>query len=303
LTCLVLIEFPIPKDIADPHIQVVGDKARGNMAKVPLSSEAVQRARILVVDDETNLRVGLQSLLSLTGYHVGEAASGHEALKLLESAPYDLMVLDLHMPGMSGVEVMHHARQMHPDLSIVVLTAHASVESAIAAVKSDAVDYILKPFDPKDLAATIARALQERAEELHHRQLLNLIGEALDTLERPEMASPPPPMYSDRFLHVGPLSLDREKRLVVVGQGDPPRTVELSEGEVAVLAILMENANQVFSCSELAHAAIGHDLNEQEAQSMVRLYIFRLRRKIEATPKQPRLIRTVRGRGYFFSPD
>ena len=146
------------------------------------------------------------------------------------------------------------------------------------------------------------QSIEERAEELRRHRLLNLIGEAMDTLKQPERPSPPPPVSSDRFLHVGPLALDRAKRLVVV-QGDPSRTVELSEGEVAVLATLMENVNQVFSCSELAHAAMGHDLDKQEAQSVVRPHIFRLRRRIEASPEQPRLIRTVRGRGYFFSPD
>jgi len=251
------------------------------------------------------LRAGLQSFLSLMGYHVEGAASGHEALKLLEGTPCDLMVLDIQMPGMSGVEVMRHAREMYPDLPVIVLTAHASVESAIAAVKLDTVDYILKPFDPKDLAATIARALQERAEELRRQRLLHLIGETLGTLgEQESRATPPlpPPAPIDRFLTVGSVTLDPQKRLVVV-QGDPSRTVELSEGEAAILAALMEKANQVFSCSELAHITMGYDLDEFEAQNQVRLYIYRLRRKVEADPRKPRLIRTVRGRGYFFSPD
>ncbi|MFQ6101062.1 MAG: response regulator transcription factor [Anaerolineae bacterium] len=275
------------------------------MAEVPLSSEADQEARLLIVDDEPSLRAGLRDLLSAMGYHVEEAASGHEALELLENAPYDLMVLDIRMPGMSGVEVMHRARRMYPDLSIVVLTAHASVESAIAAVKSDAADYILKPFDVEDLTTTIARALQERTGQLRSQRLLDLIGETLGALgeeESPATPSFPPPMSLERFLTVDLITLDRQKRLAVV-QGDPSRTVELSEGEAAILAILMENANQVFSCSELARAAVGCDLDEHEAQNQVRLYIYRLRRKIEANPRKPHLICTVRGRGYFFSPD
>ena len=212
------------------------------------------------------------------------------------------------MPGMSGVEVMHRARRMHPDLSIIVLTAHASLESAIAAVKTDAADYMLKPFNIDDLAATVSQALQERAEELRHQQLLNLIGNALDTLDQtqrpaaPSSAPPPPATPLERFLITGPLTLDRQKRLAVM-QGDPPRTVELTEGETAILAALMEHPNQVLSCSELVHAAMGYDLDKQETQNQVRLYVFRLRRKIEADSSEPRLIRTVRGRGYFLSLD
>ena len=273
------------------------------MAKAPAPPKPDPRARLLVVDDEANLRAGLRNLLSLMGYHVEEAASGHEALELLENAPYDLMVLDMHMPGMNGVEVMRRARQVRPNLSIIVLTAHASMESAIAAVKSDAADYMLKPFNVEDLAATISHALQERAEHLRHQQLLNLIGQALGTLDQteepaaPSSSPSPPPEY---LLHAGSLTLDRRRRLVVM-QGDPPLTIELTEGETAILAALMEHPDQVLSCSQLVRAAMGYDLDEQEAQNQVRLYIFRLRRKIEAGSSRPRLIRTMRGRGYFLS--
>jgi DNA-binding response OmpR family regulator len=261
------------------------------------------RARLLVVDDEANLRAGLRDLLSLMGYQVDEAASGHEALHLLASKPYDLMVLDIRMPGMDGVEVMHRARGMCPDLSIIVLTAHASLESAIAAVKTDAVDYMLKPFDVEDLASTVSQALKARAEDLRHQKLLDLIGSALDTLDRPEKpadAPPPPPAPPERIVMAGPLTLDRQKRLVA-RRGAPPLTAELTEGETSVLAALMEHANQVLSCGQLMRAAMGYELNEQEALNQARLYIFRLRQKLETTPDSPQLIRTVRGRGYFLS--
>lgn len=281
------------------------------MTKNPGPPKNDPRARLLVVDDEANMRAGLRDILSLMGYYVEEAASGYEALDLLEGASYDLMVLDLQMPGIGGVEVMRRAHKMQPDLSIIVLTAHASLESAIAAVKSDVADYLHKPFDIESLAATIAHALQERAEQLRQRQLLNLIGGALDTLDQTEKqrvppSSPPqapsPPAPPERFLHAGPLALDRQKRLVVV-QSDPVRTVELTEGEAAVLAALMEQPNQVLSWSKLVQAALGYALDEQEAQNQVRLYVFRLRHKIETDPGKPRLIRTVRGRGYFLSLD
>lgn len=284
------------------------------MVEVPGPQETLSRARLLVVDDEANLRAGLRDLLSLMGYQVEEAASGYEALELLEIQHYDLMVLDIRMPGMDGIEVMHRARQMHPDLSIIVLTAHASLESAIAAVKTDAVDYMLKPFNIDDLATTISQALEERAETLRHQQLLSLIGSALNTLDQSKgsasagflsaassSSSPTPPTHRERFLHAGPMTLDRHKRLVVM-QGDPPRTIELTDGETAILAVLMEHPNEVLSCSKMVHVAMGYDLDEQEAQNQVRLYVFRLRRKIEVDASDPLLIRTVRGRGYFLAP-
>ena len=88
--------------------------------------------RLLIVDDEFNLRTSLGEVLRLRGFQVDEAASGLEALTLLERGAYDLMVLDMVMPGMHGVEVMRRAREMRPDLAVIVLTAHATVESAIA---------------------------------------------------------------------------------------------------------------------------------------------------------------------------
>ncbi len=260
------------------------------------------------MDDEANLRSGLRDLLSLMGYQVEEAASGYEALELLESTAFDLMVLDMQMPGMDGVEVMRRARRMCPDLSIIILTAHASLESAIAAVKLDAADYMLKPFRVEDLASAISDALQARAEKLRRQRLLDLIGTALDKLDQTDALTDPAPASSalqtpaEHLVYAGPLTLDPQKRLVIVGD-DPARTVELTEGETAILGALMRRPNQVLSWSQLIHAALGYTLDEQEAQNQVRLYIFRLRRKLEADPSEPRLICTVRGSGYFLSLD
>jgi DNA-binding response OmpR family regulator len=276
------------------------------MAKSLNLSEGELVARLLVVDDEANIRAGLRDLLSLKGYHVEEARSGYEALALLENTSYDLMVLDMRMPGMDGVEVMRRARKMHPDLPIIVLTAHASLESAIAAVKLDAADYLLKPFEVQDLIATVSRALRDHSERLRRQRLLDMMGKALNTLRETEGStvspslSPSPPSSPKRFLRAGPITLDRQRRLVTV-QDEPARKAELTEGETDVLVALMNHAEEVLSCSKLVETAMGYEPDEWEAQSMIRPYIFRLRRKIEKTPEKPRLIRTVRGRGYFLS--
>jgi DNA-binding response OmpR family regulator len=275
------------------------------------------KARLLIVDDEINVRSTLGEFLEQRGYHVGEARSGHEALTLLTNAPYDLMVLDMLMPEMSGVEVMRRAREVRPDLAIIVLTAHASVENAIAAVKSNVTDYLLKPCNLNDLAVTISRTLQERAQQLHRRHLLDMVGEAMDTLRQtervtelspvPAMTSPAPlaalqlPAPAPDLLRVGPLMLDRQKRLAML-ENDPVHTVELTENEVSVLVALMEHPNQVLSCNQLADAALGYEgLDKWTVESLIRSCVFRLRQKIEPSPDTPHLIRTVRGRGYFFA--
>jgi DNA-binding response OmpR family regulator len=273
-------------------------------------------AQLLVVDDEPHLRISMQELLRRRGYQVEAAGSGAEALSLLECAPFDLMVLDLHMPGMSGVEVMRRARQIRPDLSIIVLTAHASVDSAIAAVKHDVTDYLLKPCSVDDLILTIARALQERTRQVQRDRLLNMMSEAMDVLRQADSTAavtpaPAPatsplvslaPEPAQSHLRVGPLTLDRHKRLVFLSS-DPSRIVELTENEVAILVAMMEHPNQVFSCKQLADKALGYDgLDKWTVESMIRSSIFRLRQKIQGKPEAPPLIRTVRGRGYYFSP-
>jgi DNA-binding response OmpR family regulator len=278
------------------------------MVGFPNPSQADLRARLLVVDDEPGVRVSMAEFFKLRGYHVGAANSGHEALAMLESDSYDLMILDMVMPGMNGVEVMRRARQMRPDLLIVVLTAHANLESAITAVKANVTDYMLKPCGLDDLALTISRALQGRAREMRRQQLLDTVGVAMDALRQegtaalPCAPSPlPAPESAGHLLRVGPLTLDRQKRLASL-DGDPARTVELTEGEVAILVALMEHPNQVFSCNQLADAAAGYGgLDKWTVENIVRSSVFRLRQKIESAPDQPSLIRTVRGRGYFLA--
>ena len=112
----------------------------------------------------------------------------------------------------------------------------------------------------------------------------------------------PAPMSVEDIIRVGVLSLDRQKRMVTLKE-DPPRAVELTEGELSVLITLMEKPNQVFSYNQLAKTALGYDgMDKWTVESVTRSCVFRLRQKLELDPNTPRLIRTVRGRGYFFSP-
>lgn len=259
--------------------------------------------RLLVVDDEPNIRAPLVRALSLQGYAVEEAGSGHEALTLLKNAPYNLMVLDLRMPGIDGLEVMQQARQLHPELSIIILTGHATLESAIAAVKAEAVDYLLKPATTHDILTAVDKALRRRPKQVSQQQLAQMMGDALDVLRRVE--APPIPRFnqgtnSKRFVRAYPLVLDRQTRLVALSD-DSPYVVELTAGEMGLLASLMAKPGQVFTCRELVRAAWNYDMPEGEAQSLVRPHISRLRHKLEANPKTPRLIRTVRRQGYYFA--
>jgi two-component system response regulator PhoP len=199
---------------------------------------------------------------------------------------------------------MLRAREVRPHLPIIVLTARPSIESAIAAVKAGAADYLLEPFRIEDLCSSISQALRDQAEESSRQQLLDLIRGTLRTLGQADTpgdsVAPQSSTTAGRFVQAGALTLDRQKRMAVVNS-TPHRSAELTEGEAAVLAALMNQTDQVLSCKQLARVAMGYELYEKQAQSVVRPYIFRLRRKIESSPDNPCLIRTVRGRGYFLS--
>jgi two-component system KDP operon response regulator KdpE len=240
-------------------------------------------ARILFVDDDVEVRKALACMLRLLDYHVDEASSGEDALELLEHASYDVAILDILMPGgIDGVEVMHRARETCPDLAIVFLTGHGAVESAAEAVRSGAVDYLLKPASNRELAAAVTRALQQY----------------------PRRKRPQAPAILERFLEVGGVTLDCNRRLVIVAAGEDFAgfSVRITGCEVSILAYLMQRPGIAIPCQQLAQEALGYSVGDDEASAIIRPHISRLRKKIEPDPARPRLIHTVRGKRYVFNP-
>lgn len=263
-------------------------------------------ARILVVEDEPATRKAVTRALELTGYEAQSVASGEQALAWLAGHHCDLMLLDLRMPGMDGVEVMKHIGRTHPDLLVIVLTAHATLESAIEAVRVGAVDYLLKPCSLHDIEDAVSRALGRQRERLRRQHLIQVMADALQALQEEDARDRAAPAGDlERFFRCGRVSLDRQKRLVAVGATAEGAGVqaELTENEAALLAMLMAQPGEALSCRELAREALGYDLAKAEAQDIVRPHISRLRKKIEPEPAAPRLVCTLRGQGYYFSAE
>jgi DNA-binding NtrC family response regulator len=126
---------------------------------------------ILVVDDEEIVRDSLKSWFEMEGYAVGTAASGKEALTRLAEHPWDLFILDVKMPGMDGLELQRRIKESFPRAVVIIMTAYASVDSAVTAMKEGAHDYISKPFDPDDLERVVRNALARRDLEEENRRL------------------------------------------------------------------------------------------------------------------------------------
>ncbi len=273
----------------------------------PFESESVA-ADLLIVDADVTARGRLARDLAARGFAVREAGSAADALAVLSGSRIDLLILDVALPTQNGVEVMRQARDLQREMLIVVLTGHASVDSAIAAVKVGVVDYMLKPCKSEDVDLIVTRALDERAQRRRHEHLLNMVGEAMVALRQPArpapiaaMPAPGAPPGSQSALQVGLLHLDCQKRRLTI-QSEPCRRVELSEAEVAILVKLMQRPNEVFTYRQLAETLDGFEnMDKWSLENMIRTTVFRLRHKIETEPDGPRVICTVRGRGYYLS--
>ena len=128
-------------------------------------------ARILVVDDETNIRTALARILEKAGYAVAATDSGDAALGLLQDSAFDLVITDLKMVGASGMEVLQAVKRLHSDSEVILLTAYGTIESAVEAMKTEAYDYVTKPVDPDRLMLLVAKALEYKALRQEVRQL------------------------------------------------------------------------------------------------------------------------------------
>lgn len=141
-------------------------------------------ARVLVVDDELNIRTALAKILEKAGYEVTAAESGDRALGLLHEAAFDLAITDLKMVGADGMEVLRVVKQRQPDAEVILLTAYATIESAVEAMKTGAYDYLPKPVDPERLVHLVAKAIEHKAlrEEVRHLREQITVREAFERI-------------------------------------------------------------------------------------------------------------------------
>jgi DNA-binding response OmpR family regulator len=232
-------------------------------------------ARILLVDDEADIRASVGRVLRLLGHRVDYAASGCEALSMIRKAAYDVAVLDIRLPDLSGIEVMHRAATVQPEMAVVLLTGYGSLDTAIQALRAQAVDYLSKPTSVSDISRAIGAALERRA------------------------SRSPRGRSGQRFLEAGPIALDRDLRIVTLASGAGPefQRISVTRSEGTILAHLMAHVGVPVSCRELA-SALGYAETEEKARTIVRPHISRIRRKIEPDPASPRLLVTVPGLGY-----
>ena len=224
-------------------------------------------AHVLVVDDDTRLRTLLQRFLGEHGFRVTAASSGADARRQLESVTPDVLVLDVSMPGESGLELCRWLRDAGRGPLVLLLTARGAPEDRIAGFEAGADDYIGKPFEPYELVLRL-RALLRRMTA--------------------------PAAQAAAKLRLGALSFDLERAEL----SGPGGVVHLTGSEAALLQALARRPGQVLAREAIVEA-LGMDDTGERA---VDVQVTRLRRKVEADPREPRFLHTVRGRGYVLKP-
>jgi two-component system phosphate regulon response regulator OmpR len=225
-----------------------------------------EAAHLLVVDDDERLLALLQRFLSRSGHMVSVAADAAAAKEKLRSLDFDLIVLDVMLPGQSGVELTAELRR-GSDVPILLLTAKGEGSDRIAGLEAGADDYLVKPFEPRELLLRIATILR-----------------------RARAVAPSPPQAPPEVLRFGAFSFDLGTLELTRETGD---VVHLTSGELALLRTLAERAGAPVSRAELGDLS-----NIRGNDRAVDVQILRLRRKLEDDPRQPRHLLTIRGEGY-----
>lgn len=231
--------------------------------------------KILILEDETSIRSFIRVNLKKNGFEAVEAASGEEALEKLD-ASFDLALMDVMLPGISGFEVCKRAREKYPSLGIIMLTAKGQEENRIEGLELGADDYIVKPFSPKELVARI-NALVRR---------LNIIDKQQPVEEKVEDDGR---IVSGKFV-----ILQEERKVLKDGQ-----EIEMTPIEYALLRFFMENTNKAVHRDEILQNVWGDSYVGDF--KIVDVNIRRIRQKIEDDPSNPKYIEKVWGYGYRWS--
>ncbi|MBK6683073.1 MAG: response regulator transcription factor [Deltaproteobacteria bacterium] len=227
------------------------------------------KRRILVVEDDAAVREGLVDALSFEGYQVLEAGTFKEAVRVGVEAGYDLLMLDLVLPGGDGLDVLAEVRLARPTTPVIILTARGQEQDRVAGLKLGADDYVQKPFSIKELLARVEAVLRRSAERPVDVTMVQFPGGVAD-LARSQVVLP-----------------DGSK-------------VELSEKEVALLRYLAMHPGRVITRDELL-ARVWRLPSANVRTRTIDMHVVRLREKLGDDAEAPRIIETVRGKGYVFN--
>ncbi len=273
-------------------------------------------ATILLVEDDPAARIVTSDILKRVGYTVHTAADGEMALELLRNDIYDVVITDIRMRLVDGIQVLEAARQTAYLPEVILLTGYGSMETAVAALRRGAYDYLMKPCPPQQLLECVGRAVQ------HHREQQRQVGALQAILEiasrardneppaiTPTLALVPPDALPsephatelapatemDRYLRVGNLTIDVYRHRVLLGN----EQLHVTQIEYELLRCLASSQGRVLTYREIAQHTHSQEIDENEARMLLKQHVRNLRNKIG-----PDYVINIRGTGYMIvAPD
>jgi DNA-binding response OmpR family regulator len=243
------------------------------------------KSNILVVDDEPVARQSLTDILRLEGFSVSSVPNGQAAVEYVRANPVELIVVDLRMPGMDGLEVIQVVNQISPETEVILLTAFGTTETAIQALRLRVHDYLLKPAPPAQVVNSVKKGLVRREARLKAR------GGGISSLDVDEGIS--------EFSLKDGTHIDLSRRQI----RKRDQMTHLTPAEGRLLKVLIENPGRVYSHRELVLLVQGYDTSQREAPEILRPLVSRLRHKLEPFSALSDRIISVRGTGYLYESD
>ena len=229
----------------------------------------MSRQRILTIEDDAAIRRGIVDALQFAGYDTLEAADGNDGMEKATRSQFDLLLLDLVLPGRDGLEILDAVRKVRPTLPIIILTARGDEADRVRGLRGGADDYVVKPFSVKELLARVEAVLRRTPERQELLTRVSIPGGEID-LARCEV----------RF-------------------DDGTRT-ELSEREVELLRYLAANSGRAVAREEIL-ASVWRISPQGVTTRTIDMHVARLREKLRDDPTEPAVLLTVRGKGYMFA--
>lgn len=272
----------------------------------------LELAYVLVVDDEGANRYSVSKTLQKVGYVVSEAANGEEALELIARQSFDVVLTDIRMPGLDGIELLRRIREHSPEVIVILMTAYATLGNAVEALRLGAHDYLIKPSSSVDIRQSVARGVERARNLKRRRNLLDAIKSDVFELTVSDVSLPPVENQEEKTvseaieikgeganatMQLGPLLLFPKRYQISIEE----KEIDLTPTEFDLLLYLAAHRGRVVTCAELVREVRGYAVDEVEAREVIRPHVSNLRRKLKDASTEADLIVNVRGIGYRLS--
>lgn len=253
---------------------------------------------ILIIDDEAALRQTLARILQQAGFEVTTAENGEQGLSFIQTTNFDLVFMDLRMPGIAGMDALKLIHASFPNLPVILFTAQPDLHSAVEALRNGATDYLLKPLKPQAVIERAQSVLATQQKENRKREIVLQI-EALQAELKSLTNGQTSPLQAvnvgkDRFLKRGALVLDLHKRRLIIHE----QTINIPPTSFDYLLVLARHSPNVVNYQTLVAEAQGYQADTREAHELTKWHIHQLRQAIEEDAHEPSILINVRGTGY-----